>query len=185
MKKTNVRASAVIGLLLVTGQFISCDKKVITTNENTATIIENTKIEEIKAEVFRQPIVFITGIDKETNEFYKKAREYFLNKKYEVVDYTFSLQEIFSWLNNNYDGNTYGEIHIVSHGNPWKGLSMETLINGERVTTEHVRRHRGPCVARHSMLFVRVESLVSEASGLQTLRSDQNALGSSRFCKHK
>jgi hypothetical protein len=140
MKKTNVRTSAVIGLLLVTGQFISCDKKVITTNENTATIIENTKIEEIKTEVFRQPVVFITGIDKETNEFYKKAREYFLNKKYEVVDYTFSLQEIFSWLNNNYDGNTYGEIHIVSHGNPWKGLSMETLINGERVTTEHVRR---------------------------------------------
>ncbi|MBT5289555.1 MAG: hypothetical protein HOL35_05215, partial [Flavobacterium sp.] len=140
MKNTNVRTSAVIGLLLVTGQFISCDKKVITTNENTATIIENTKIEEIKTEVFRQPVVFITGIDKETNEFYKKAREYFLNKKYEVVDYTFSLQEIFSWLNNNYDGNTYGEIHIVSHGNPWKGLSMETLINGERVTTEHVRR---------------------------------------------
>ena len=140
MKKTNVRASVVIGLLLVTGQFISCDKKVITINENRANTIENIKMTETNTEVFRQPVVFITGIDKETNKFYKKAREYFLNKKYEVVDYTFSLQEVFSWLTNNYDGNTYGEIHIVSHGNPWKGLSMETLINGERVTTENVRR---------------------------------------------
>jgi hypothetical protein len=75
MKKTNVRASIVMGLLLVTGQFTSCDKKLISTIENTATNIENTNIKKTKVEVFRQPVVFITGIDKETNKFYKNARE--------------------------------------------------------------------------------------------------------------
>lgn len=61
MKKTNVRASIVMGLLLVTGQFTSCDNKLISTIENTATNIENTNIKKTKVEVFRQPVVFITG----------------------------------------------------------------------------------------------------------------------------
>ncbi|MBL4604767.1 MAG: hypothetical protein JKY02_03640, partial [Flavobacteriaceae bacterium] len=140
MKKLIGKASMVMGLLLVVGTFASCDKKEGTKNAQVAGLIENVETTETKVETLRQPVVFITGIDKGENKFFKNARQYFIDKQYEVVDYTFSLQEVFTWLNKNYDGNSYGEIHIVSHGNPWKGLSMETLIKGERVTAESLRK---------------------------------------------
>ena len=47
--------------------------------------------------------------------------------------FTFSLQEIIAWLNNNYDERLYSNIHIVSENNPWKGMHLETTINGEIV----------------------------------------------------
>ena len=140
MKKSIGRASVVMGLLLAVGTFANCDKKEGTKNAQVADLIETVETTETKTEVLRQPVVFITGIDKGDNQFYKNARQYFINKQYEVVDYTFSMQEVFTWLNKNYDGNSYGEIHIVTHSNPWRGLSMETLIKGERVTTESLRK---------------------------------------------
>ncbi len=140
MKKARVKVSLVIGILFTMVQFSSCDKKNSMNEKKVATITEIAQEKVIPKEVFRNPVVFITGIDKEDNKFYKSAREYFMNKKYEVVDYTFSLQEVFTWLNKNYDGNSYGDIHIVTHGNPWSGLSMETLIRGERLTTESLRK---------------------------------------------
>ncbi len=140
MKKAIVKASVVMGLLLVVGQFASCDTKKEAKTTDVADVIENVETKEVKIETFRQPIVFITGIDTENKSFYKNARSYFLEKEFEVVDYAFSMQEVFTWLNKNYDGNSYGEIHIVSDGNPWKGLSMETLIKGDRVTAESLRK---------------------------------------------
>lgn len=140
MKKAIGKASVVMGLLLAVGTFANCDKKEGTKNAQVADLIETVETTETKAEILRQPVVFITGIDKGDNQFYKNARQYFINKQYEVVDYTFSMQEVFTWLNKNYDGNSYGEIHIVTHSNPWRGLSMETLIKGERVTTESLRK---------------------------------------------
>ena len=136
MKTRIATTGLAIGLLLIIGMFESCNKK----ETKTAEIAEVVESVEVKNEILRQPVVFITGIDKGDNKFYKSAREYFINKQYEVVDYTFSLQEVFTWLNKNYDGNSYGEIHIVSHGNPWRGLSMETLIKGERITAESLRK---------------------------------------------
>ena len=140
MKNEIVKASLAIGLLLVTSQFATCDskKEVKTTETATSTTQIDTPIE--KNEIFRQPVVFIAGIDSEEQNFYKSARDYFIEKEYEVVDYAFSMQEVFTWLNNNYDGTSYGEIHIVSNSNPWKGLEMETLIKGDRVTTENLRK---------------------------------------------
>ena len=140
MKNEIVKASLAIGLLLVTSQFASCDskKEVKTTETTTSTTQIDTPIE--KNEIFRQPVVFIAGIDSEEQNFYKSARDYFIEKDYEVVDYAFSMQEVFTWLNNNYDGTSYGEIHIVSNSNPWKGAEMETLIKGDRVTTENLRK---------------------------------------------
>tara|TARA_R110001632_G_scaffold210521_2_gene335618 strand:+ start:4855 stop:5931 length:1077 start_codon:yes stop_codon:yes gene_type:complete len=137
MKNGIVKTSLVIGLLLVMSQFASCDsKKEVEPVDNTSTISNTLE----KNEIFREPVVFITGIDSEDTNFYKSARAYYIEKEYEVVDYTFSMQEVFTWLNKNYDGNSYGEIHIVSNSNPWKGLEMETLIKGERVTTENLRK---------------------------------------------
>ncbi|MEQ6123879.1 hypothetical protein AAON49_06745 [Pseudotenacibaculum sp. MALMAid0570] len=142
MKKGIVKAGLVMGLLIVTGSFISCDKKApVKKKQVIADNIENISTETVEKEImYRKPVVFITGIDQEEQNFYKSARSYFLDKQFEVVDYAFSLQEVFTWLNKNYDGNTYGEIHIVTNHNQWEGLSMETLIKGDRVTTESLRK---------------------------------------------
>jgi len=138
MRTGIVKASVVMGLLLVVGLFASCDKKQpVKTVKFIAETVESEVVENI---TFRQPLVFITGIDESDEKFYKSARNYFINKQFEVVDNAFSLQEVITWLNKNYDGDTYGEIHIVSDHNPWTGLEMETLINGERVSTESLRK---------------------------------------------
>ncbi len=142
MRKGIVKASVVMGLLLVMGQFASCgskaEEKEIDVIADNITIVETEKVsEEI---VFRKPVVFITGIDTEEKKFYKNARNYFLSKEFEVVDYAFSMQEIFKWLNENYNGSTYGEIHVVAEHNPWQGLGFETLIKGDNVTAESLRK---------------------------------------------
>lgn len=137
MKRTIKKAGMILGIVLLIGQLSSCGKKQVTT-EVAEKVLQEKVVE--KEEILREPIVFITGIDEGTNKFYKSARSYFLNKKYEVIDHAFSLQEIITWLNANYDGNKYGEIHIVSHSNPWRGLSLETIIKGDRTTKESLRK---------------------------------------------
>ena len=142
MRKGIVKASVVMGLLLVAGQFTSCDKKEpVKKVEVIADNISSEEIDIVTEDImYRKPVVFITGIDQEDQTFYKNARNYFLEKKFEVVDYAFSMQEIFTWLNSNYDGTTYGEIHVVANHNPWEGLEFETLIKGENVTAESLRK---------------------------------------------
>lgn len=127
-------------ILLLIGTFVSCKKAVKKERiaNSTTTIIAEAK--EIPRSV-REPIVFITGIDKGNNSFYKNARQYFIEKDFEVVNDAFSLEEIINWLNKNYDERFYGEIHIVSHSNPWKGMSLETLIKGERVTVASLKKN--------------------------------------------
>lgn len=144
MRKGIVKTSVVMALLLVAGQFVSCDKKEpvpVKKVEVLADNIENTETEVVKEEIiYRKPVVFITGIDTEEQKFYKSARSYFLEKEYEVVDHAFSMQEIFNWLNKNYDGSVYGEIHVVAKHNPWEGLEFETLVKGDNVTAESLRK---------------------------------------------
>ena len=129
MKKTIKKASIVLGVILIASSITSCttkNKEVVPTIATTqlATV---TKTKEKVVET-RKPLVFITGIDSGKNTFYKSARTYFKEKNYEVVDYAFSMQEIFTWLNKNHQNKNYGDIHIVAHSNPWRGLSLETVI---------------------------------------------------------
>jgi hypothetical protein len=142
MRKEIVKASVVLGLLLAVGSFTSCDKKEpVKKVEVVADQIETAKTEVVKQELmYRKPVVFITGIDTDEQSFYKNARHYFLEKEFEVIDHAFSMQEIFTWLNKNYDGTNYGEIHIVAKHNPWQGLEFETLIKGDKVTSESLRK---------------------------------------------
>lgn len=142
MRKGIVKASIVMGLLLAAGQFVSCGPtEPAKKTEVIADNIENAETDVVKEEmIYRKPVVFITGIDNSEQNFYKSARSYFLEKEFEVVDYAFSIQEIFTWLNKNYDGTTYGEVHIVAMHNPWEGLSMETLIKGDNVTAQSLRK---------------------------------------------
>ncbi len=137
MKRTIKKAGMILGIVLLIGQLSSCGKKEITTKVTEK--VSQEKVVEIE-EVLREPVVFITGIDTGKSIFYKSARSYFLDKQYEVVDHAFSLQEIITWLNKNYDGNNFGEIHIVSKSNPWRGLSLETIIKGDRTTKESLRK---------------------------------------------
>lgn len=141
MKKSIVKTSVVIGLLLVTGALVSCGKKKpVKVNPIVAETVDNIETTEVKNEILRQPVVFITGIDEEHQSFYKNARDYYLKKEFEVVDYAFSMQEVFKWLNQNYDGTSYGEIHIVVDHNQWQGMDMETLIKGDNVSAESLRK---------------------------------------------
>ena len=138
MRNTLKSAGIVMTLLLLIGTFASCKKTV-----KKEVIADNTIVAEIKEEpkVIREPLVFITGIDSGDNDFYAAARQYFIEQEYEVVDDAFSLEEIINWLNRNYDERLYGEIHIVSHSNPWKGMSLETVIKGERTTIESLKKN--------------------------------------------
>lgn len=81
-----------------------------------------------------QPIVFIAGFDEGDNTYYTNAKHYFSNQYYQVVEEMQSLAEILNWLRLHYDATLYGDIHIVSHSNPWRGLSMKTSREGERIT---------------------------------------------------
>jgi len=138
MKNTIKMAGLVMTLLLLIGQFTSCKKavqKAVIANNVTTTEVTNVTA------VIREPLVFITGVDKGDTDFYKSARQYFIEKEFEVVDDAFSLEEIINWLNRNYDDRLYGEIHIVSHSNPWKGMSLETVVKGERITVETLQKN--------------------------------------------
>lgn len=141
MKKLNLKVAVIVGLLM-TGTFVNCTKtKEKTTNTVAETIeIPTTNLEEKTAVASRSPIVFITGYDKGDNKFYSSARTFFKEKQYQIVEDAYSLEEVINWMNKNVTENPYGEVHIVSHSNPWKGMSLETVINGERITAETLQR---------------------------------------------
>ncbi|MEM6720597.1 MAG: hypothetical protein AAF611_14815 [Bacteroidota bacterium] len=83
-----------------------------------------------------QPLVFIAGFDEGDNTYYTNAKNYYNNQFCQVVEETQSLAEILAWLRLHYDVNLYSDIHIVSHSNPWRGLSMKVTPEGERITAE-------------------------------------------------
>ncbi|KAB1158369.1 hypothetical protein F7018_09325 [Tenacibaculum aiptasiae] len=140
MKQNIFKVGTVIGLLLLTGFFTSCEEKKTNTKLESGNIA---KKEEVIKKIYkkpRNPIVFITGYDKGQNKFYNNARTYFKEKKYQIVNDMYSLEEIIGWMNSNVTEKPYGEIHIVNYNNPLKGLSLETTINGEKVTIESLQR---------------------------------------------
>ncbi|MEM6686044.1 MAG: hypothetical protein AAF617_09700 [Bacteroidota bacterium] len=83
-----------------------------------------------------QPIVFIAGFDEGENTYYTNAKQYFINQHCQVVEEAQNLADILQWLRLHYDASMYGDIHIVSHSNPWRGLSMKTTSESERITSE-------------------------------------------------
>jgi len=84
-------------------------------------------------------IVFIAGFDEDDNTYYANARQYFVANDYRVVDGLLSLDEIIDWLNiNSIASDKWDELHIVCHGNPWRGLSLKTNKNGERVKVKSI-----------------------------------------------
>ncbi len=80
-------------------------------------------------------IVFIAGFDEDDNTYYANATAHFKQQKYHVIEGLRSLDEILKWLSTQ-QGLSYNEIHIVSHSNPWRGMSLQTKKEGERITDE-------------------------------------------------
>ena len=100
-------------------------------------------VSEIKAmstsEIFKikkQSIVFIAGFDEDEdgNNYYANAKSHFKGKQMRIVEDSFSLEEIMEWLSTNNDQGRYDEIHMVSHSNAWRGMSMRTSHDGPRIT---------------------------------------------------
>ncbi|WP_271407128.1 hypothetical protein [Tenacibaculum soleae] len=139
MKQHILKVGIVMGLLLLIGTFTSCDE----TKKNTQELGNIAKKEEIAKEInvtSRKPIVFIAGYDKSDGKFYDSARAYFKEKNYRVINEEYSLEEIITWMNKNATENPYGDIHIVNYSNPFKGMNLETVINGDKITTESLQK---------------------------------------------
>lgn len=141
---TVFKKSAVAAAIILTAStFVNCNKTATIKESETATLIaENHVNQNIKKELSaRKPIVFITGFDKENETYYNNARAYFKEQQFEIVEDQYSLEEIISWLNKNEIENPYGEIHIVNKSNPYKGMTLETIVNGEKITAESLRKN--------------------------------------------
>jgi len=89
---------------------------------------------EVIAPVVSSSIVFIAGYDEGNTTYYQSAKTYFEKQGHCVVSDRYSLKEIMEWLALNKEGKTYSQVHIVSHSNAWRGMSMRTTPSGPRIT---------------------------------------------------
>ncbi|QNM86231.1 hypothetical protein H9W90_03670 [Polaribacter pectinis] len=133
----------VASVILATSSFISCNNS---EEKTTPKIVETAKLDtpvlaEEELIIYQKPIVFIAGFDKGNETFYSTSRNYFKEKGYKVIDGQYSLEEIIIWLNNNANKNSkYSEIHIVNKSNPYKGMNLETIVRGDKITAETLRK---------------------------------------------
>ncbi len=118
--------------LLVLGLLTACKQSAPKTSD--------IALAEPSVEELQSSIVFITGIDQGENTYYGNAKNHYENLGMTVVSNLFSLHEVLTWLNKNASHETaYDEIHIVTHGNPWLGMSLQTTVNGGRINIETIR----------------------------------------------
>ncbi|WP_439128240.1 hypothetical protein [Polaribacter sp.] len=131
-----------IATIVSTSLFVNCDSSSSKKAKPTAVVVKNNipAKKVIKEVTYQKPIVFIAGFDKGNETFYSKARNYFKEKGLKVIDGQYSLEEIIVWLNNNGNQRVYSEIHIVNKSNPYKGMNLETVIRGDKITSETLRK---------------------------------------------
>ena len=132
----------VVTVLLAISAFVSCNSFASKNKKETAIIAEPVipLLEEIKEIVYQKPVVFIAGFDKGTETFYLKARDYFEEKGLKIIEGQYSLEEIIVWLNEHGNLQPFSEIHIVNKSNPYKGMCLETVVRGDKITPETLRR---------------------------------------------
>lgn len=141
--RTFVKTSVfLVASILATNAFISCDRETSQKEKKPIIVAENTLPipKEVKEIVYQKPIVFIAGFDKGNQTFYSNARTYFKEKGLKVIDGQYSLEEIILWLNKNGKSQPFSEIHIVNKSNPYKGMNLETVVRGDKITSETLRR---------------------------------------------
>lgn len=138
------KKSVITAVIILTSTFfINCDNAATIKKDEVVTLaLEDNLDYDVKEEIItRNPLVFITGFDKGADKYYDTARAFFEQKNFEIVEDQYSIEEIINWLNRNESENPYGEIHIVNKSNPFKGLTLETVIRGEKVTAETLRKN--------------------------------------------
>tara|TARA_R110001592_G_scaffold63542_3_gene194508 strand:- start:718 stop:1809 length:1092 start_codon:yes stop_codon:yes gene_type:complete len=143
MNKVFRKSVFAAAIILTSSVFINCDRtSTIKKNETATSVIQSNLNSNVLEEVItRKPLVFITGFDKGDETYYNNARAYFKEQEFEIVEDQYSLEEVINWLNKNEAENPYGEIHIVNKSNPYIGMTLETIIKGEKVTAESVRKN--------------------------------------------
>lgn len=180
MRKVITKTGIFCSFLILALQLTSCyksTKKTVASAIEVAEVIAPTSMvpEEI---IYRSPIVFITGIDKGSAHYYEDARSYFKEKEYQIVEDQYSIEEIITWLNNHESDSYFGDIHIVNKSNPYKGLTLETVIRGEKVTTETLRKNitQGKLpklkkvVAQNSKIIFHADGLGSNTALMKTIK---------------
>lgn len=133
MKKNNL--TLIIALLLI-GIFTSCRESKKINKQKIGSILKK----EENNLTYRKPIVFIAGYDKNGSTFYDSARNYFKEKGHLIINEKYSLEEIIIWMNRNATKNPYGDVHIVNYSNPFKGMSLETVVNGDKITAQSLQK---------------------------------------------
>lgn len=89
-------------------------------------------------------ITFILGKDdpKLKNSFYRAATEYFTYDKFaktdEVLTQFRTLTELAEYLSNNEFKHVFNTVNIVSHGNPWQGMSAKIYKGGPRANFKNL-----------------------------------------------
>lgn len=129
----------IIALIIVSiSCLFACQKAAVLDDTNVAVSSTNISAvnEKLKNNNLATTIVFIAGFDEDDNAYYKNASTHFKQKGYTVVQGLFSLEEIMNYLDDYQVGKIYNEIHIVSHSNPWRGMSLKTTKEGERITSK-------------------------------------------------
>lgn len=91
--------------------------------------------EEPTKTIQKQSVVFIAGVDEDDNTFYNNAKVHFSQQNITIVENLLTLDAIIAWLNSNAADKVYDKIHIVSHSNAWRGMSLQTGKDGQRITT--------------------------------------------------
>ncbi len=128
----NIHYSIVVVLVFVLGS----EKPFLNTSKAALALPLHTKKVE-------NTVVFIAGFDEGDNTYYTNAKRYFEDSGKLVITGLFSIDEINQWLNKNTKVAThYDEIHIVSHSNPWLGMSLKTTKNGNRITFKTLHEAR-------------------------------------------
>lgn len=87
-------------------------------------------------QAFKNEVVFIAGFDKGNDTFYTQATSFFKKESLPVVTGLYSLSEIMDWLNQS--NQFFTTIHIVSHSNAWRGMSLKITPQGDRITTQQL-----------------------------------------------
>ncbi len=93
----------------------------------------------------RQSITFILGEDKEQeNPYYSNAEDYFKHNPEGMTDHVVthcrSLVEVLNVLDRYHEliKQPFGLVNIVSHSNPWTGISMSIFEDGERINADRL-----------------------------------------------
>ena len=180
MRKIIQKTVFVAATLLATLAFVSCNSSEEKKVEKIA-IVTKTSVPiptEIKEVIYQKPIVFITGFDTKNDTFYLNARTYFEEKGYKIIEGQYSLEEIIVWLNENGMQHPFSEIHIVNKSNPYKGMHLETVVRGDKITAETLRKSITQCtlpklenvVNNNSTIVFHASGLVENKALLKTLK---------------